>query len=128
MLYIKLQPAVHYPFRIDSCSLFGYIEDSTMQIVFVVWYILPHENEHNKNTNKNINPKSTGMKTCLTPFCTVKQNLLPLACLGVEGEGSTKKPCNYCVLAQQQRAKSIKDFPLSKLGLPQRKKPSCVNS
>lgn len=63
------------------------------------------------------------MSTCLTSFCTVKQNLLPLACLGVEGEESTKKLCNYCVLAQYREQKSIKDFPLSKLGLPQRKKP-----
>lgn len=83
-----------------------------------------------KKLTKTSTKKSTGMKTCLTPFCTVKQNPLPLACLGVEGEGNThtKKPCNYYVLAQQQRVKSIKDFPLSKLGLPQRKKPNCENT
>lgn len=91
-----------------------------MQMVYVMCYIIPHQDEHSKNKQKH-ELKSTGMKTCLTPFCTVKQNPLPLACLGVEGEESTKKPCNYYVLAQQQRAKSIKDFPLSKPGLPQRK-------
>lgn len=45
------------------------------------------------------------MKRRLSQFCTLKQNQLPLACLGVEGEGSTQKPCNYSALAQQQRAK-----------------------
>lgn len=47
-----------------------------------------------KKLTKTSTKKSTGMKTRLTPFCTVKQNPLPLACLGVEGEGNThKKSC-----------------------------------
>lgn len=49
--------------------------------------------------------KSDGMKTRLSLFCTLKQNQLPLACLGVGGEGSAQKPRNYSALAQQQRAK-----------------------
>lgn len=58
-----------------------------------------------QNKQKRSLVKSNGMKTSLSLFCTLKQNQLPLACLGVEGEGSTQKPCNYSVLAQQQRAK-----------------------
>ncbi len=58
------------------------------------------------NKNKKGNPvKSSGMNTRLSQFCTLKQNQLPLACLGVEGERSTQKQCNYSALAQQQRAK-----------------------
>lgn len=49
--------------------------------------------------------KSKGMKRRLSQFCTLRQNQLPLACLRVEGEGSTQKQCNYSALAQQQRAK-----------------------
>lgn len=62
------------------------------------------------------------MSTCLTPFCTVKQNLLPLACLGVEGEESTKKLCNYCVLAQQQRAKEHQRLSSEQTGAPSEEK------
>lgn len=58
-----------------------------------------------QNKQKRSLVKSNGMKTSLSLFCTLKQNQLPLACLGVEGEGSTQKPCNYSVLAQQQSAK-----------------------
>lgn len=58
------------------------------------------------NTNKKGNlVKSDGMKRHLFQFCTLKQNQLPLACLGVEGKGSTQKQRNYSALAQQQRAK-----------------------
>lgn len=66
-------------------------------------------NERGKKTNKQKQKrslvKSDGMKTRLSLFCTLKQNQLPLACLGVEGEGSAQKPRNYSALAQQQRAK-----------------------
>lgn len=66
------------------------------------------------------------MSTCLTPFCTVKQNLLPLACLGVEGEESTKKLCNYCVLAQQQRAKEHQRLSSEQTGAPSEEKARAV--
>lgn len=58
----------------------------------------------NKNKKGNL-VKSDGMKRRLSQFCILKQNQLPLACLGVEGEGSAQKQHNYSALAQQQRAK-----------------------
>lgn len=61
--------------------------------------------QKNKQKQKRSLVKSDGMKTSLSLFCTLKRNQLPLACLGVGGEGSTQKPCNYSALAQQQRAK-----------------------
>lgn len=62
-------------------------------------------NKTNKKNKKGNLVKSDGMKRRLSQFCTLKQNQLPLACFGVEGEGSTQKQCNYSALAQQQRAK-----------------------
>lgn len=62
--------------------------------------------KRNKTKSKKENlVKSDGMKRLLSQLCTLRENQLPLACLGVEGEGSTQKQCNYSALAQQQRAK-----------------------
>lgn len=76
---------------------------------------------------KGSSVKSIKMKRCLSQFCTVKQNQLPLACLGVEGEGSAQKQCNYSALAQQQRAKrASKAFLWAKRGSSEEKaQPVC---
>lgn len=98
-----------------------------MLMLICKFYILPFIQDDKTKKQKRKLVKSNGTKKRLSQFCTLKQNQLPLACLGVEGEGSTQKQCNYSALAQQQSAKkSIKGFPLSKIGLPLRKSTTCV--
>lgn len=87
---------------------------------------IKEEKNKQKKTKKEL-VKSDGMKTRLSLFCTLKQNQLPLACLGVEGEGSAQKLCNYSALAQQQRAKGAsKAFLWANSGSLWKMQPVCV--
>lgn len=83
----------------------------------------------NKNRTRERNiPKSSGLRRCLLQFCTFRENLLSLACLGAEGEGNTPQQCNYSTLAQQQIAKRASKGFFKPQPSPGEKSTTCVNT